>query len=316
MALVKGITKKLRSPRGASIIMALLLFMVCAIVGTVVLTAGTAAAGRASQLAAADQRYFSVTSATELLAKKLTGVTYTVTRTETVVNTATTNVLLDGSGNQVYTDSTPIEVPGTPSYSWDFSAVTEGVAGSVGKEALLENPSLLVEAALRYILGGIPTSDTGLEAIWNKKPGDPTVDYTQTWRFSLNPAVEGSAEDFQIYPVYVTAELKRTGDLVLTVSAEDSNELSLELNLTLNVMIEDDSASPINKKEITASTDTVKAEKLSELGLPAAALAVYDDYPYTDVVSTVITTKVTNTKTTSISWTVHGVNTTVSGPAS
>ena len=64
---------KLRSRRGASISFALLLFLVCAVVGSVVLVAGTAAAGRISQAAEADQRYYSVTSAAELLKGQIEG---------------------------------------------------------------------------------------------------------------------------------------------------------------------------------------------------------------------------------------------------
>lgn len=71
---------KLQSQRGASLSIALLLFLVCVVVGTVVLTAGTAAAGRLSELADMDRRYYSVTSAAELLAKELTGVPVTIQR--------------------------------------------------------------------------------------------------------------------------------------------------------------------------------------------------------------------------------------------
>lgn len=69
----RTIRQKLRSQRGASISFALLLFLVCAVVGSVVLVAGTTAAGRISQVAEADQRYYSVTSAAELLRKEIEG---------------------------------------------------------------------------------------------------------------------------------------------------------------------------------------------------------------------------------------------------
>ncbi len=66
-----AVARKIVSRTGASITFALLLFLVCAVVGTVVLVAGTSAAGRLSDVAKYDQRYYSVTSAAELLAKKL-----------------------------------------------------------------------------------------------------------------------------------------------------------------------------------------------------------------------------------------------------
>lgn len=61
------IKKKLKSDRGASITYALLIFLVCAIIGSAVLTAGTAASGRLSQMVEIDQRYYSVNSAASLL---------------------------------------------------------------------------------------------------------------------------------------------------------------------------------------------------------------------------------------------------------
>ena len=74
---------KLRSERGASMTYALLLFLVCATVGAIVLAAGTAAAGRVSDLAEMDRRYYTVTSAAELLEKEISAGTVTVLREKT-----------------------------------------------------------------------------------------------------------------------------------------------------------------------------------------------------------------------------------------
>lgn len=61
------IMNKLRSEKGASITFALLLFLVCAVLCSVILAAATAAAGRMSKLPEQDQRYYTVTSAAELI---------------------------------------------------------------------------------------------------------------------------------------------------------------------------------------------------------------------------------------------------------
>ena len=58
---------KLNTDRGASIAMALLLFLVCAAIGASLVTAGSAASGRLSAMQEMDQRYYSVTSAAELV---------------------------------------------------------------------------------------------------------------------------------------------------------------------------------------------------------------------------------------------------------
>jgi len=69
---------KIKSQRGASITFALLLFLVCSVVSIVVVIAGSAAAGRMSQRAETDQRYYAVTSAVELLCDDFKGTTVTV----------------------------------------------------------------------------------------------------------------------------------------------------------------------------------------------------------------------------------------------
>ena len=89
-----GIQKKLRSERGASITFALLLFLVCAAVGSVILTAATAASGRFSSLAESDQRYYSVTSAARLLKEKYgrgDNAAVTVVKETVTTSTATYN---------------------------------------------------------------------------------------------------------------------------------------------------------------------------------------------------------------------------------
>ena len=74
---MNSVKRKLKNQTGASITWALLLFLVCAVIGSVVLTAGTAAAGRMSQQAVSDQRYYCVTSAVQLLIDKIDGETVT-----------------------------------------------------------------------------------------------------------------------------------------------------------------------------------------------------------------------------------------------
>lgn len=73
MTALRPIKKKIQSERGASITFALLLFLVCAVLSSVLITAGTAAAGRMSQIAETDQRFYAVTSAAELMKGLLDG---------------------------------------------------------------------------------------------------------------------------------------------------------------------------------------------------------------------------------------------------
>lgn len=67
------VSRKLKDNSGASILLALLFFLLCALAGSVVLAAGSAAAGRMKDVNAKEQAYFSVTSAAELLKEEIEG---------------------------------------------------------------------------------------------------------------------------------------------------------------------------------------------------------------------------------------------------
>ena len=65
------ITHKVRSQRGASLSMALMLMLVCTTVAAIVLAAGTAAAGRLYQVKDTTKTYYNVTSAAKLLSDQM-----------------------------------------------------------------------------------------------------------------------------------------------------------------------------------------------------------------------------------------------------
>ena len=106
---MQKLKQKLKSQTGASITFALLLFLVCAVVGSVVLTAGTAAAGRMSELAKMDQRYYSVTSAAQLLRDTMDGKQVSVTQSFVTINGGTPTQqgekVLEGSDSPILKDA-------------------------------------------------------------------------------------------------------------------------------------------------------------------------------------------------------------------
>lgn len=77
--------KKIKSNKGASLSIALLFFLICAVISSVVLTAGTAAAGRLSKRAELDQQYYLVNSAAELIIEELEGKTVLVDKSKNPV---------------------------------------------------------------------------------------------------------------------------------------------------------------------------------------------------------------------------------------
>ncbi len=100
---MKRAAEKLKSSRGASLMMALLLFLTCAVVGSAVLTAGTAASGRMAKIAESDQRYYSVNSAANLLIDLLNDQTAVIVKTETKTGSgSTTDTMLKDSAGSEY----------------------------------------------------------------------------------------------------------------------------------------------------------------------------------------------------------------------
>ena len=133
--------RKLRGRAGASLTFALLLFLVCAVIGSVVLAAGTAAAGRFSQLTSMDARYYAVTSAARLFCDQLDGRSVTVTRVRVSTETETTT----------YTeqpDSTVTETVTTSGPDYTYSS-TLPAAGT-----------LLGDAATTLVFGSVTDYDS------------------------------------------------------------------------------------------------------------------------------------------------------------
>ncbi len=94
---MNDLKRKLNSQRGASITYALLIFLVCAVVGSAVLVAGTTAAGRMSKITENDQRYYAVTSAVRLLSDLIDDKTVTVVK-EQEEGAAATTTFTDENG--------------------------------------------------------------------------------------------------------------------------------------------------------------------------------------------------------------------------
>lgn len=64
---MRNVRKKLHSQRGASVVIALIFFLICVMVGAVILAAASANVGRLSHLRKNEQAYFSLSSAARLV---------------------------------------------------------------------------------------------------------------------------------------------------------------------------------------------------------------------------------------------------------
>ncbi|MBR4474566.1 MAG: hypothetical protein IKS55_13115 [Oscillospiraceae bacterium] len=110
------IKKKLNSERGASITYALLIFLVCAVVGSAVLVAGTAAAGRMSEVAKSDQRYYAVTSAARLLKDQIDNRPVTIIKEEISSSTTPTYYNAEDRSTPLDADTTFDSIPVQTAY--------------------------------------------------------------------------------------------------------------------------------------------------------------------------------------------------------
>lgn len=117
------ISRKLRSRTGASILFALLLFLVCAVLASVALTAATASSGRMSEIAKSDQRYYAVTSAAELMKTLIDGKSVTITKITVV---------------EVETDDT---LQSTETTTTDYDSIVESILNSAKDHYMNETDS-------------------------------------------------------------------------------------------------------------------------------------------------------------------------------
>ncbi len=87
------LVKKLKSNRGASILFALLLLIVCVVAGSAALTSAASNLGRYTHLRQDQQRYLAVSSAVRLVREELCGGTYTASAqlSETYTRHSSTN---------------------------------------------------------------------------------------------------------------------------------------------------------------------------------------------------------------------------------
>ena len=162
--------------RGASILIALFYFLVCAMVGAVVLTAATVTTGQLAALEKSQQAYYSTTSAAELLRDALS------------IATCTT---ADGGIN--WTCTVPKEAPTGNLHSWLAQAATRVATSSNSSTQTLTitapnagNGSLIpVTAVMRMV-----ATPTGTSTLTDHSLGAYSLYitlYTQTSTAGKNP---------------------------------------------------------------------------------------------------------------------------------
>ena len=187
---MKNVGTKLRSETGASITYALLLFLVCAVVGSVVLVAATSASGRLSGLAETDQRYYSVTSAAEYMKDRFDRKEVTVVKEE--ITETVTPYTYDGGAAGGGSSSTQTH------YYIDGTEVTSGYRPD----------SLLRDAAYRLYVA------------------DPAPEYPVERDFTLQE--KSGSDRFSGVTVRGVTSLDEDGTMSVTIQSRSDDETNPE----------------------------------------------------------------------------------------
>ena len=232
----KRFIRKLKSNKGASLSMALLLFLVCAAIGAVILTAATASAGRLSSLAEMDQRYYSVSSAAELLEQELTGKTVIVYRKS--VKTS----------KSIITDTT---TDLDPEYEYTFE---------INGENATDAASFLSQRAKHLVFGDVDLNNHDNEAgLREAMNGLMTHADTRGGSFKVS-----HTDDFSDLDAEVRWSMKSDGTLVFKISnvsdgEGNKNNNKYTLVLTLIPTVTEDKNSIESEPVITPIENTANA---------------------------------------------------------
>lgn len=243
-------SRKIGSRSGASLTVALLFFIVCAVIGSVVLAAGTAAAGRYNRMSESDLRYYSVTSAAELFRDAFDGASTTVERSRISFHYSDTPYTVETDGSV------------TAGASSDGGEFNVSYLASIDGQSVQRTLDLLHDEAINVVFGPDAVNVEN-ESCWNYSGGG--AGYPYTVEFKLVPSVGGV--DSEPYEVKVTAVLDSSNKLTVTFeNANDTEKYTLKVVCTPQINEELTSASEITGHSVIESVagesyterDTVK----------------------------------------------------------
>ena len=210
---------------------ALLLFLVCAAVGAVILTAGAATAGRMSEKSKMDQRYYSVSSAAELLAKQLCDKPVTIER----VRTTETVTDLSFDGTTVTT--------GASNTTTTYSTFVNGTAFN----GLTDTLSFLSARAVKLLYGQNLSLQTGFNT---EQAMQYTFSNAEDSDAGSTLSIKHSDEYSSLNVENIKWSMKANGTIELTIGAgEDNNNYTIVLTLVPEI---DESAKTLEEPPVTA----------------------------------------------------------------
>jgi hypothetical protein len=214
------ISAKLKDQSGASITYALLLFLVCAVVSSVVLAAGTAASGRMSKAVETDQRYYSVASTAELLLDLYDGAKI-VTQTTQTTQEGESGSDVVGGYPKYFKDSTELESEAAANYNL-LSTVSGLYTGTSMKTLPTDAMPVTVDSTQYAAIQARSTADGGI-----------------TFAVSSYKKTSSGAESTDKYTLYLVfgASVNQITDTKTTDGYNDSGEMETKTKLTVTTEI-------------------------------------------------------------------------------
>ena len=263
--------RKLQSRRGAALSFALLVFLVCAVIGAIVLSAGTAAAGRLSNLAESDERFYLTSSTAQLFSELFSPdssnvpkvVVFACERSRERVTTTT----VTGADRVVE----------HPSDDWPTSGVTYShikLNDMEGEDFALSTADLVQYLAYKVAFGEDDVIDS-VDRYWAPSGSADTWPKSVSMTFSFT-------KDAKAYEIPIDAVISKDGAVTVNFKNEDvSNPFILKMTLI------GDPETVVETKEVPI--DESQPEK------------VYSATSYTET----YTTTLTETRTITVTWKVE-----------
>ena len=250
---MKSAVKKLNNHSGATMILALVFFLLCSVIASILLVSSSASTGRLSEIAKNDARYYAVNSAAELLRDGLEDKPVTVKLIKNTVTTTVTPYTVNAQGETE--KGTPVSTP-DEDYSVMFSSEGFSECTAVRETSLLTDFALDLAVGPGIINANSAWTFTGLASAQTRE-----LEFTHT-------AADLSNELKTELKVQVSAVLETDGQLKLTVtnSSEGTGSYSLILSFSPEISRETYSDTvqgnpSVVKNSDTSFTETVVSER-------------------------------------------------------
>lgn len=254
----RDIQGKLKAQRGASLPLALMLFLICALLASVVLTATTAVSGRHAKLAEMDQRYYSVVSAAQLLQNEFEQHPVTIECTQ--VKKVTTTL---SSGEAGAIDRDEEEEVQSVTLSINGKQVVTGKESSTVTDSALTLSEL---SALHLLLGTWGESVT-VNDVWDGSTFDNCQELTVPKTYELSPSVTSAPDGVDktklnnALKVNVSEWTSYDGGLQIQLDSVPASAGSTDIySLTMSLVADIDSDEE-SEEVVNASTTALVEEK-------------------------------------------------------